>query len=60
VTVDDFAELSFGVSRTLLRLDDVKREAAGAHERIREHFFAEATVPPWVEIYRRLLGLSAV
>jgi hypothetical protein len=49
VTVDDFAELSSWVSRTLLRLDDLKPEAAAAHQRIREHFSAEATVPPRVK-----------
>ena len=58
VTVDDFAELPSCASQTLLRLGELKRQAAGAHQRLREHFFAEATVPPWVEIYRRLLGFQ--
>lgn len=58
VTLEDLSELSSCVSKTLLRLPELKREATEAHQRIREHFFAEATAPPWVGIYRDLLGLS--
>jgi hypothetical protein len=60
ITVENLAELPSCISKTLLRLDQLKREAVRARQRIREHFFAEATLLPWVEIYRRLLGLSAV
>jgi glycosyltransferase involved in cell wall biosynthesis len=59
LTVEDFVEIPSCISETLLRLGTLKREATEARQRIREHFFAEAAVPPWVEIYRRLLGLSA-
>jgi hypothetical protein len=60
VTVEDFAEVPSCISQTLLRLGTLKREATEARQRIRDHFFAEAAVPPWVEIYRRLLGFSSV
>lgn len=58
VTVDNCDELPVCISHTLSRMDELKRQANETRQRIREHFFGEAVMPPWIEIYRTLLGLS--
>ena len=57
ITIDDIEELPSCFSETLLRLHELKREAGETRQRIRQHFFSDAVVQGWVDIYRQLLKL---